>query len=170
MAKKTKNKKKLSRKAYLERRNRESYEAYLRNRKAWEIKGYALDEALSYDSFTHFKELAQNASKKNIAREFAAQDRKYTLAEAREYRQRAQILLGELPISSTKFIKSNKKFVKEAQEGGIDEKTKEKLRAFLKETENARAFVGTKRDRQETFEMLREMGLGYRGADAVMYG
>ena len=170
MAKKTKNKKKLSRKAYLERRNRESYKAYIRNRKAWEIKGYALDEALSYDSFKRLKELAQNAGKKNIAREFAAQDRKYTLAEAREYRQRAQILLGELPSSSAKFIKSNEKFVKEAQKDGIDEKTKEKLRAFLKETENARAFVGTKRDRRETFEMLRDMGLGYRGADAVMYG
>lgn len=170
MAKKTNNKKKLSREAYLERRNRESYEAYIRNRKTWEIKGYSLDEAVSYDSFKHLKELAQNAGKKNIAREFAAQDRKYTLAEAREYRQRAQILLGELPLSSAKFTNSNKKFVKEAQEGGIDEKTKEKLREFLKETKNARAFVGTKRDRRETFEMLLDMGLGYRGADAVMYG
>ena len=170
MAKKTKNKKKLSRQAYLERRNRESYEAYLRNRKAWESKGYALDEAVSYDSFTRLKELAQNAGKKNIAREFAAQDRKYTLAEAREYRQRAQILLGELPTSSAKFTKSNMKFAKEAREDGIDEETKDRLREFLRETKNARAFVGTKRDRRETFEMLREMGLGYRGADAVMYG
>ena len=170
MAKKTKNKKKLSRKAYLERRNRESYEAYIRNRKAWEIKGYALDEALSYDSFTRLKELAQNAGKKNIAREFAAQDRKYTLAEAREYRQRAQILLGELPTSSTNLTKQSKQFVKEAQEGSIDEEIKDRLREFLRETKNARAFVGTKRDRRETFEMLREMGLGYRGADAVMYG
>lgn len=170
MAKKTKHKKKLSRKAYLERRNRESYEAYIRNRKAWEIKGYSLDEALSYDSFTRLKELAQNAGKKNIAREFAAQDRKYTLAEAREYRQRAQILLGELPMSSAKFTKQNKQFVKEAEEGGIDEDTKDKLREFLRETKNARAFVGTKRDRRETFQMLVDMGLGYRGADAVMYG
>ena len=170
MAKKTKNKNKLSREAYLERRNRESYEAYIRNRKAWEIKGYSLDEALSYDSFKHLKELAQNAGKKNIAREFAAQDRKYTLAEAREYRQRAQVLLGELPMSSKKFTKQNKQFIKEALKDGIDEKTKDKLRKFLKETENARAFVGTKRDRRETFEMLLDMGLGYRGADAVMYG
>ena len=170
MAKKTKNKKKLSREAYLERRNRESYEAYIRNRKAWEIKGYSLDEALSYDLFKHIKELAQNAGKKNIAREFAAQDRKYTLAEAREYRQRAQVLLGELPMSSKKFTKQNKQFIKEALKDGIDEKTKDKLRKFLKETENARAFVGTKRDRRETFEMLLDMGLGYRGADAIMYG
>ena len=170
MAKKTKNKKKLSKKAYLERRNRESYKAYIRNRKAWEIKGYALDEALSYDLFTHFKELAQNAGKKNIAREFAAQDRKYTLAEAREYRQRAQILLGELLTSSTNLTKQSKQFVKEAQEGSIDEETKDRLREFLRETKNARTFVGTKRDRRETFEMLRDMGLGYRGADAVMYG
>lgn len=170
MAKKTKNKKKLSRNAYLERRNRESYEAYMRNRERWESKGYALDEAVSYASFTRLKELAQNAGKKNIAREFAAQDRKYTLAEAREYRQRAQILLGELPTSSAKFTKSNKQFAIEAREGGIDDETKDRLREFLRETKNARAFVGTKRERRETFEMLRDMGLGYRGADAVMYG
>lgn len=170
MAKKTKNKKKLSRQKYLERRNRESYEAYIFNRKAWAIKGYALDEALDYASFTRLKKLAQNAGKKNIAREFAAQDRKYTLAEAREYRQRALIVLGELPTSSAKLTSQNKKFVKKAQKDGIDEKTKDKLRKFLKETENARAFVGTKRDRKETFEMLLDMGLGYRGADTVMYG
>lgn len=167
MAKKKKKRTKNTRAAYLERRNRESYQSYLYNRRIWSNKGYTLDEALNYQDYVRLKTLAQDKGEKNIARNFAMQDRRYTLSEIRAYRQRAEILLGESPLSESRY---GENFVKRAREGGIDDKTKLKLREFLEVTKHERAFLGTKLTRKETFEILRDMGLGYRGADAVMYG
>ena len=59
-----------------------SYFSYLEHRMKWESKGYSLDPALSKEEYLEYAKLAKERGQKNIAREFAKQDRIYTKQEA----------------------------------------------------------------------------------------
>ena len=64
-----------------------SYFSYLEHRENWYNKGYSLDPALSKEEYLEYAKLAKEKGQKNIAREFAKEDRIYTLSQAREYKK-----------------------------------------------------------------------------------
>lgn len=64
-----------------------SYDAYLRMRRQWKKKGYAMDRALSKKAFDENHQLAASLGEKNIARAFAAEDRQATAREIQKMRK-----------------------------------------------------------------------------------
>ena len=60
-----------------------SYKSYKQNRAAWSLKGYSMDDVLSLDEYVDLHKKATAKGMKNIAREFAKEDRKITKKKAR---------------------------------------------------------------------------------------
>ena len=60
-----------------------SYKSYKQNRAAWSLKGYSMDDVLSFDEYVDLHKKATAKGMKNIAREFAKADRQMTKKQAR---------------------------------------------------------------------------------------
>lgn len=67
----------------------QSYNAYKANRKKWISKGYTIEEQLSKKEYKKYYEQARQLGEQNIAREFAAAERMYSMREAQRLRKEA---------------------------------------------------------------------------------
>lgn len=67
----------------------QSYNAYKANRKKWNSKGYTMEEQLSKKEYKKYYEQAKQLGEQNIAREFAAAERMYSMREAQKLRKEA---------------------------------------------------------------------------------
>lgn len=74
----------MSRKYNMTTRIGKAYDAYLRNRKKWEDKGYSMDEPLPRKEFEQYYKAELKKGKKNVAREFASADRQYAWSSAKK--------------------------------------------------------------------------------------
>ena len=70
----------------------QSYNAYKANRKKWIAKGYTLEEQLTKKEYKEYYEQAKQLGEQNIAREFAAAERMYSMREAQRLRKQAKDL------------------------------------------------------------------------------
>ena len=67
----------------IEKKYINSYNAYKKNRAAWKVKGYSMDDVLSIDEYVDLHRKATAKGMKNIAREFAKADRQMTKKQAK---------------------------------------------------------------------------------------
>lgn len=153
-----------------------SYEAYLRYRESWGDKGYGLDRKLTLNEYAQVHRSLSHAGEQHIARTVAGNERTFTRSEGAAIARKIKNAEQYSEVDKEMLSELQKKYRRGKDIYGLQLTPQEEL---AQETRRREALLARNVKPQYTiqanaraklFDELRDAGLSYKDAEAVLYG